>query len=212
MVRLEERMATVARLDGAGETLEGIYLSGGPEAAAGAVIAPPHPLYGGSMDSPVTNELAWACAKAGISSLRFNWRGVGASAGAPSGEASDADADYASALAHMAETVPGPLLAAGYSFGAAAAVRAARQEPRVRRLLLVAPPPSLIAPAEITSGGQRVLVLAGADDAIAPAAELEASLAGGSGTHFVCIAQADHFFSAGLAEVGRAASSWLGAG
>jgi len=212
VAKLEERMATVARLDAAGETLEGIYLSGGPDAAAGAVIAPPHPLYGGSMDSPVTNELAWSCAKAGISSLRFNWRGVGASAGAPSGEAADADADYASALAHMAESVPGPLLAAGYSFGAAAAVRVARQEPRVRRLLLVAPPPSLIEPAEITAGGQRVLVLAGAHDAIAPAGALEASLSGASGARFVCIEEADHFFAAGLAEVGRAASSWLGAG
>ena len=96
------------------------------------------------MDSPVVNEIAWASARAGIASLRFNWRGVGASSGVASGDARDADADYAAALAHLAETVPGKVVACGYSFGAAAALRAARLHPRVGRVLLVAPPPSLL--------------------------------------------------------------------
>ena len=43
------------------------------------------------MQSPVVNEIAYACQKAGIASLRFDWRGVGASAGEPSGSAGDAD-------------------------------------------------------------------------------------------------------------------------
>ena len=85
--------------------LEGIYLAGDGPDAGGAVIAAPHPLYGGSMESPVVNEIAYACGRAGLASLCFNWRGVGASAGEPSGEAADADADYAAAALHLARTV-----------------------------------------------------------------------------------------------------------
>ena len=67
--------------------LEGVCQAGLPGNAWGSVIAPPHPLYGGSMDSPVVNEVAWASARSGVAAVRFNWRGVGASTGVPSGEA-----------------------------------------------------------------------------------------------------------------------------
>ena len=63
-----------------GSRLEGLYTPADAP-VGGAVIAPPHPLYGGSMDSPVVTELAQACARADFASLRFNWRGAGASAG-----------------------------------------------------------------------------------------------------------------------------------
>jgi alpha/beta superfamily hydrolase len=139
-MKLQEKMVAIALGDG-GESLEGIYLAGASGDDRGAVIAPPHPLYGGSLESPVVAELAFACHRHGIATLRFNWRGVGASAGEASGDAAIADEDYAAALAHLAETVPGALLACGYSFGSAAAVRAAERSPRVRRLVLVAPPP-----------------------------------------------------------------------
>jgi alpha/beta superfamily hydrolase len=154
-----ERMVTIARRDAEAETLEGVFAGGAAGETRGVVLAPPHPLYGGSLESPVLSELAWAAARAGLVSLRFNWRGVGASAGAPSGDGSDADADYRSALDHLAETVGGPLVAGGYSFGSAAAVRAAAAEPRVERLLLVAPPPALVAPAALAASGRRTLVL-----------------------------------------------------
>jgi alpha/beta superfamily hydrolase len=209
-VKWEERMVAIARPDAEGESLEGIFVQGASDGDAGAVVAPPHPLYGGSMESPVCNELAWACAKRGIASLRFNWRGVGASSGAPSGEASDADADVAAALAHMAETVPGPLVAAGYSFGAAAVLRAGVASPRVKRLVLVAPPPSLLDEATLGAlGRRRALVLAGSADALAPPAALEALLLGRPGVELVVLPGADHFFSQGLAGLARAAADWL---
>ena len=97
--RQEERMVAIALPEGG--SLEGIFIAGAPGSNQGAVIAPPHPLYGGSIESPVLNEIAYACGKAGLASMRFNWRGVGASTGTPSGEAADADADYRAALVHM---------------------------------------------------------------------------------------------------------------
>ena len=53
--------------------------------------------------------------------------------------AQDADADYRAALGRLAVELPGPLLAAGYSFGAAAALRCSAGDAGVSALLLVAP-------------------------------------------------------------------------
>jgi alpha/beta superfamily hydrolase len=201
-------MVTIARRDAAAETLEGTFQAGASLAAPGLLLAPPHPLYGGSLESPVLSELAFAAAQAGLASLRFNWRGVGASAGEPSGDAGDADADYGSALDQLAETVSGPLVAGGYSFGAAAAVRTARTA-RVGRLLLVAPPPALVAPHAIVASGRPALVLVGEYDRIAPARDLAAAFEGAAQVALHVIPHADHFFGEGLAEIGRLAAEWL---
>lgn len=213
--RLDERMVTIDGGPGSGGPLEGVYVPARDgeyrvdHDAGGAVVAAPHPLYGGAMDSPVVNELAHACAQSGFSSLRFNWRGVGASAGAPSGEAADADADYRAALAQLGETIPGPLLACGYSFGAAAALRVGRGEKRVERFILVAPPPALL-PADPFAGLERpLLVLTGARDELAPAAALEPLVEAAPGARLEVVSRADHFFLAGLADVGRLAATWL---
>ena len=69
--------------------LEGLYVPS-PEPGESALIAPPHPQMGGSMESPVLTDIAWACQEAEVASLRFNWRGVGASSGRPSGDAAEA--------------------------------------------------------------------------------------------------------------------------
>lgn len=199
-------MVTISRRDAAAESLEGIYQ---PLGEAGLLLAPPHPLYGGSLESPVLSELAWAATQVGLASLRFNWRGVGASAGERSGRAADADADYAAALDQLAETVPGPLVAGGYSFGSGAAVRAAAGNPRVRSLLLVAPPPALVAPTTIAYAGLRTLVLVGEYDTLAPARELIAAFDSAPHVSLEVIPHADHFFAEGLAELGRLAREWL---
>ncbi|RIK97408.1 MAG: hypothetical protein DCC71_21725 [Proteobacteria bacterium] len=214
MARREERAVTIPIADGGGLALDGLYVAPDPrlEDPGGAVIAPPHPLYGGSMSSPVVGELSWAFSKAGLATLRFDWRGVGASAGAPSGDAADARADYAGALEQLAESVVGGLVAAGYSFGAAAAVLAAGATPRVRKLALVAPPPSMLDRAALAARRWDVLIVTGAHDAIAPAAELEAIARDLPRARFALVEDADHFFGAGLADVGRAVTDWLAAG
>jgi len=205
----DERGVAIAR-EGAPLALDGIFLAAaGGSAADGAVIAPPHPLYGGSMQSPVVGEIAYACQKAGIASLRFDWRGVGASAGEPSGSARNADQDFAAALGHLEETVNGELLACGYSFGAAAALRAGAGHPRVTRFVLVSPPPGLLDRGALARFAGRVWMATGEADAIAPARELEALAARARRARFLVIPECDHFFAAGLAELGRELSTWL---
>ncbi|HVP31578.1 MAG TPA: hypothetical protein VMW35_20710 [Myxococcota bacterium] len=222
----EERAVVIGSDLPEAETLEGLYLRAAPDedgAGGGAIVAAPHPLYGGSMDNPVVSELAHAAGKAGMASLRFNWRGVGASAGARSGDLRYAALDCAAALAQIAETVEGPLVASGYSFGAAALTRLAAlatrdaglgarvQWPRVRRLLLVAPPPAMLEGDALAAFRGSVLVVGAEHDDIAPPAELERLAGRLPRARFVRIEEADHFFGAGLGPLGREASAWLGA-
>ncbi len=178
--------------------LEGVWQAGG---ARGAVIAPPHPLYGGSLDHPVMNEVAYALYRAGFASVRFNWRGVGASQGVSSGDALVAGRDYTAALEHLAASVDGPLLAAGYSFGAAVALRVALRDERVRSLILVAPPVAMIRelPLEKFEGPLHLVV--GQDDTFAPVAELSELVAQLPSARLEVIPKTDHFFARGLAEL-----------
>jgi hypothetical protein len=205
--RQEERMVAIAPPEGG--SLEGIFIAGAPGSNQGAVIAPPHPLYGGSIESPVLNEIAYACTRAGIASLRFNWRGVGASTGVPSGDAADADADYRAALTHMGETVEGSILACGYSFGAGAAVRVAFGDRRIDRLVLVAPPPAMLPPGAFEQLERSALVLVGESDSLVEPDRLRELTERASGVRLEVIPVADHFFAAGLADISRLAAVWL---
>ncbi len=214
MARREEKGTTIPWLGDAGEqgeALEGLFIAGETPSHSGAVIAPPHPLYGGSMDSPVVSELAWACTRAGLASLRFNWRGVGASTGEPSGDLGVGAEDFAAALLQMARTVSGPLLAAGYSFGAGVALRAAAEQPRITRLVLVAPPPSLLDADALGCGDRDLLILAGKRDALAPADALAELAESAPRARFVLLEEADHFFATGLAQLTAEVTRWLDA-
>ncbi|RCW71187.1 alpha/beta hydrolase [Pseudorhodoferax soli] len=90
-----------------------------PDAAAAArgvaVIAHPHPLFGGTMDNKVVQTLARAFVQCGWTAVRFNFRGVGASAGTHDKGRGEAD-DFGAVLAQLAGD--GPLALAGFSFGA----------------------------------------------------------------------------------------------
>ncbi len=208
-----ERPATIAlpeRPGREGWALDALYRAGiGPE-TGGAVIAPPHPLYGGSMHSPVVTEVAFACEKAGLASLRFDWRGVGGSAGQPSGEVSDALEDYTAALDFLEESVTPPLVAAGYSYGGAtAAIAGARTT--VRRLLLVSPPPAMMDATPLRGFHGKIFIAVGENDTISPPAELEALVRDLDHVTFEVLDDTDHFFAMGpgLKDLGKLASSWL---
>ncbi|MES2149751.1 MAG: alpha/beta hydrolase [Pseudomonadota bacterium] len=82
-----------------------------------ALVAHPHPLYGGTMDNKVAQTLARTFVTLGYAAARFNFRGVGASAGEHDGGAGETD-DMAVMLAHMQAEYPGlPVALSGFSFG-----------------------------------------------------------------------------------------------
>ena len=79
------------------------------------VIAHPHPLFGGTMDNKVVQTLARAFVQCGWSAVRFNFRGVGASAGVHD----EGRAEQQDMLAVVRQVAPeGPIALAGFSFGA----------------------------------------------------------------------------------------------
>ena len=86
-----------------------------------AVIAHPHPLFGGTMDNKVVQTLARAFVQCGWTALRFNFRGVGASAGVHD-EGRGETADMLQLVAR--EAPQGALALAGFSFGSFVASRA----------------------------------------------------------------------------------------
>ncbi|MDB5840406.1 MAG: alpha/beta hydrolase [Herminiimonas sp.] len=82
-----------------------------------ALIAHPHPLYGGTMDNKVTQTLARAFVTLGYVAVRMNFRGVGNSQGEHDAGRGETD-DMALLLNHMRQQYPGlPVALAGFSFG-----------------------------------------------------------------------------------------------
>lgn len=105
-------------IDGAAGTLE-CKLDLPAEAAPRgiALIAHPHPLFGGTMDNKVAQTLARAFVALGYASTRMNFRGVGNSAGTHDAGLGETD-DMALLLAHMQAELPElPVALAGFSFG-----------------------------------------------------------------------------------------------
>jgi len=95
------------------------------EIAGCAVICHPHPQHGGTMHNKVAHSVARAFVALGLASLRFNFRGTEASEGHYDEGIGELD-DALAALDWMRHRVPaGPMWLAGFSFGAAIAVRAA---------------------------------------------------------------------------------------
>lgn len=131
--------AEALRIDGPSGALEGVLEHPQVSPQPGfAVICHPHPLYGGTMQNKVVHTIARACQEIGVPTVRFNFRGVGASAGhydEGHGETQDALAVIAWGRTHWPAT---PLILAGFSFGAMIALRAAASA-APSRLITVAP-------------------------------------------------------------------------
>jgi len=146
-----------------------------PEGAAQgvAVLAHPHPLHGGTLTNKVVQTLARACVQAGWTAVRFNFRGVGRSAGVYD-EGRGELADLLSVI--QIQAPEGPLCLAGFSFGAFVTSHAAAQlqgQRDIRRLVLVGTAASRFevapVPAELHA---RTLVIHGEQDDTVPLASV----------------------------------------
>ncbi len=193
--------------------LEALLNLGAPEAQHACVVCHPHPLYGGAMHNKVVFHAMKALNAFGFPVLRFNFRGVGTSAGEHDyghGEV----ADVSAALDYLAGRFSVPILFAGFSFGAAIGLRAAVAHRRVEALIALGIPVH----AEgrdytyemLRQSKQPKLLLSGGRDEFAAPAQLERIFADAAEPkRLVLIPQADHFFTGHLEEMRNAVSLWV---
>ncbi|MDB5743073.1 MAG: putative transrane protein [Polaromonas sp.] len=137
-----------------------------------AVIAHPHPLFGGTLDNKVVQTLARAFVQSGWTAARFNFRGVGGSAGSHD-EGRGELQDLLAVVAHVAPPGEGapPLALAGFSFGAFVTTHAfegLQATRRIEKLVLVGTSVSRApaAPIEATAHGRTLVVHGEQDDTV----------------------------------------------
>ena len=149
------------------ESLEGIMREG--TGKGGAVICHPHPLYGGSMENGVVEAIEDGFSKAGFTTLRFNFRGIGSSTGRYDNGDGETQ-DVVAACRFLAEMVAGPgrFVLAGYSFGAWVSVRALAEVPFLTDLFLVAFPFSMYRAERLRAFPGRIHLVGGSLDDISP--------------------------------------------
>ena len=105
-----------------------------------AVMGHPHPLHGGTMHTKALYQAAKALPRIGVAALRFNFRGVGRSAGVFDSGPGEKE-DFKTAIAFMSERFPDlPIWAGGMSFGSWIAMTVGAEDPRVSLLFGIAPP------------------------------------------------------------------------
>ncbi len=189
---------TTQTIDGPSGPLEIAFTTPvGIAPAALALICHPHPQYGGTMDNKVVQTLAKAFAELGFATLRFNFRGVGKSAGVYDeglGETEDA----AAALGWARSQVPAatPLVAAGFSFGCFVQTRLLpRSNPR--QLVLVGP---AVGRFQIADVPKDTIVIHGEEDDVVPLADAM-SWARPQGLPVTVFPGAGHFFHGRLTEL-----------
>ena len=105
----------------------------------GVVITHPHPLYGGDMHNSVVETIMQAYRQKGFTTLRFNFRGVGASQGSYADGIGE-QADVRAALSHLTDLGITRLDLAGYSFGAWVNAHIMCREADIETMVMVSPP------------------------------------------------------------------------
>jgi alpha/beta superfamily hydrolase len=182
-------------------------------ASAVAVICHPHPLHGGTMTNKVVHTLAKAFNDVGAPAVRFNYRGVGASAGTyddGNGETHDALA----VLEWAAQRWPGAQLwLGGFSFGGAVAIRAAvasSQGSSVARLVTVAPAIRRVSVDSNTLPQCPWLIVQGDRDELVDPADIQQwAQALPVQPRLTMLSGVEHFFHGRLNDLRTTVASWL---
>ena len=185
-------------MPGPGGNLEVVLNDPGARRSGLALIAHPHPLYGGSLDNKVVQTLAKTFFGQGHVAVRMNFRGVGASDGVFDEGRGEAQDWLAVAQAMRARFGDLPLALAGFSFGAFVQSRVAELL-QPQRLVLVAPAVGRFPVATVAA---HTLVIHGEQDDVVALADV-LDWARPQSLPVVVLPGAGHFFHGKLAELAR---------
>jgi alpha/beta superfamily hydrolase len=170
--------------------LEGMLETASP--ARAVVLTHPHPLYGGDMDNPVVLAVRRAYARKGVSTLRFNFRGVGESEGRYDNGAGER-LDVIAAMAWLNARGITEIDLAGYSFGAWVNAGVTHG---FRRMIMVSPPVVFMDFGPAAPIANLELAVTGGRDDIAPAEAVSTYLSRWNpAAALEVIPEADHFYT-----------------
>lgn len=195
--------------EGPAGPVEALYKAGSADPVRAAVLSHPHPQFGGTMHNKVVFRAAKAFEDLGYPSLRYNFRGVGRSAGAFANGVGEAD-DVEAALDWMEREHPSlPLVHCGFSFGNAIGTPVAASHPRVDCLVCLGTPTKSSTrglPFERLARTRKPkLFVHGENDEHGRLDELRVGFAlVAEPKRLVVVPGADHFFAGHLEELGRA--------
>lgn len=192
-------------LDGPSGPLEALYLDV-PEARGLALICHPNPVQGGTMMNKVVSTLQRTARDAGYCTLRFNYRGVGASGGSHdmgSGEVDDAEAAAGWLLQQHPQL---PLSLFGFSFGGFVAAtlggRLEAQGMAPERLFMVAPAVMRLGQdAPLPQRGSLTVIQPEQDEVVSPQLVYDWSAALQRPHELLKVAECGHFFHGKLGEL-----------
>ena len=193
------------------ESLEGVLRDGAGRGRI--VICHPHPLYGGAMWNNVVEAVEDAFSECGYATLKFNFRGVGGSTGRyGEGEGEIRDVEAAAAFLRREAQGSGPLILAGYSFGAWVCARAAARVDDAAGLFLVAYPFTVYDTKELLAFRGKVWFVGGAYDDISPLDSLMAVYKEIQTEKAIKVVPSSHFFEGCEAEIADFIRESFGAG
>jgi uncharacterized protein len=197
-------------LPGPAGRLEAILMHPEGPARAAAIVCHAHPLHGGIMHFKVIFRAAKALQAHGAAVLRFNFRGVGGSEGAHDEGRGEQD-DVRAALEDMARRFPGlPLVLGGFSFGSNMALRAGCPDARVKALLAMGLPLTMVTDTSyLDRCAKPRLFVQGDRDAFGPAEALRTIVDRlPPPRDLVVVPDSDHFFTGRLDALHDAVSAW----
>jgi uncharacterized protein len=175
-----------------------------------AVICHPHPLGGGTLHNKVVFRAARGLENANVATLRFNFRGAGASAGTHD-EGEGEQLDVVAAIDWVVRYHPGKkLIVGGFSFGAWVASRTACEMPNVDALFLIGTPVNKYDFGYLRHCDKPILFLHGTQDEFGDVAKLEKLSQQVRNAESVIITGADHFFTKQLDALEETMRGWAG--
>ena len=177
---------------------------------AAVVFGHPHPQYGGTMHTKAVYQATKALGRIGCAVLRFNFRGVGTSAGAYGEGIGEAD-DFRAGLDFMRQCYPDARLwSAGFSFGSWIALGVGAADSRVSTLVGIAPPVNRYDFEPAGASTKPKFFIHGERDEICPLADVQRFNARcEEPKELVVIDAADHLFDGKTSEVGDAIEDLL---
>lgn len=200
----------VREFAGPAGSLEALFDRPAGDPRAAVVFAHPLPTEGGTMHTKVVFQGAKALARIGCVVMRFNFRGVGRSAGSWDGGRGELD-DYRAALDFMAAQYPRlQMWAAGFSFGSYIATTVGADDDRVCSLVAVAPPVDKYEFASVKMSTKPKFIIHGErDELIAPTLVREFYARLPEPKELAVIDRANHLFEGQASEVGDALEDLL---